>query len=125
MLSHVPFSDLMDYSWQAPLSMGFSRQGYWSGLSCPPPGDLPDPEIFTGRFFTAEPSGKPPNHRTYRECPKDILKNASESDSIMTQILELSEREFKITVAEKADNFQEQMGNRSSVMETPRTKRKH
>ena len=29
---------------QAPLSMGFSRQEYWSGLPCPPPGDLPDPE---------------------------------------------------------------------------------
>ena len=32
---------------QAPLSMGFSRQEYWSGLSCPPPGDLPDPGIQT------------------------------------------------------------------------------
>ena len=29
---------------QAPLSMEFSRQEYWSGLPCPPPGDLPDPE---------------------------------------------------------------------------------
>ena len=28
---------------QAPLSMEFSRQEYWSGLSCPPPGDLPSP----------------------------------------------------------------------------------
>ena len=28
---------------QAPLSMGFSRQEYWSELPCPPPGDLPDP----------------------------------------------------------------------------------
>ena len=28
---------------QAPLSMGFSRQEYWSGLPCPPPGDLSDP----------------------------------------------------------------------------------
>ena len=28
---------------QAPLSMGFSSQQYWSGLPCPPPGDLPDP----------------------------------------------------------------------------------
>ena len=46
---------------QAPLSMGFSRQGYWSGVPCPPPGDLPDPGIepmslpspaFAGRFFT-------------------------------------------------------------------------
>ena len=27
---------------QAPLSLGFSRQKYWSGLPCPPPGDLPD-----------------------------------------------------------------------------------
>ena len=30
---------------QAPLSMGFSRQGHWSGLPFPPPGDLPDPGI--------------------------------------------------------------------------------
>ena len=30
---------------QAPLSMGFHRQEYWSGLSFPPPGDLPDPGI--------------------------------------------------------------------------------
>ena len=30
---------------QAPLSMGFSRQKYWSGLPCPPPGDLPKPGI--------------------------------------------------------------------------------
>ena len=30
---------------QVPLSMGFSRQEYWSGLPFPPPGDLPDPRI--------------------------------------------------------------------------------
>ena len=30
---------------QTPLSMGFSRQEYWSGLPCHPPGDLPDPQI--------------------------------------------------------------------------------
>ena len=45
---------------QASLSMGFSRQEYWSGLPCPPPGDLPDPgfeptslmsQVPTGRFF--------------------------------------------------------------------------
>ena len=33
---------------QAPLSMGFSRQGYWSGLPFPSPGDLPDPDIEPG-----------------------------------------------------------------------------
>ena len=46
---------------QAPLSMGFSRQEYWSGLPCPPSGDLPDPGIepasltssaLAGGFFT-------------------------------------------------------------------------
>ena len=30
---------------QAPLSMGFCRQEYWTGLPCCPPGDLPDPGI--------------------------------------------------------------------------------
>ena len=32
---------------QAPLSLGFPRQEYWSGLSFPPPGDLPDPGMET------------------------------------------------------------------------------
>ena len=47
---------------QAPLSMGFSRQEYWSRLPCPPPGDLPEPGIepvspaLAGGFFTSEPS---------------------------------------------------------------------
>ena len=48
---------------QAPLSMGFSRQEYWSGLSFPSPGDIPDPRVkpaLAGGFFTTEPSGKPP-----------------------------------------------------------------
>ena len=35
--------DPMTVSCLAPLSMGFSRQEYWNGLPCPPPGDLPDP----------------------------------------------------------------------------------
>ena len=33
---------------QAPLSMGFPRQEYWSGFPCPPPGDFPDPGIKPG-----------------------------------------------------------------------------
>ena len=52
---------------QAPLSMGFSRQDSWSGVSFPPPGDLPDPGIelmspespaLAGRFFIIVPPGK-------------------------------------------------------------------
>ena len=34
-------------AYQAPLSLGFSSQEYWSGLPCPPPGDLPNPGIET------------------------------------------------------------------------------
>ena len=50
---------------QVPLSMGFPRQDYSNGLPFPFPRDLPDPGIKTaspalaGRFFTAEPPGKP------------------------------------------------------------------
>ena len=44
--SHVQlFATLWTVACQAPLSMGFSRQQYWSGLPSPPPGDLPNPGI--------------------------------------------------------------------------------
>ena len=35
----------MDIAHQSPLSMGFSKQEYWSGFPCSPPGDLPHPGI--------------------------------------------------------------------------------
>ena len=45
-LSHVRlFVTPWTVAHQALLSMGFSRQEYWSGFSCPPPGDLPDSRI--------------------------------------------------------------------------------
>ena len=44
--SHVRlFATLRTVARQAPQSVGFSRQEYWSGLPWPPPGDLPDPGI--------------------------------------------------------------------------------
>ena len=44
--SHAqPFATLRTVACQALLSMGFSRREYWSGLTCPPPGDIPDPGI--------------------------------------------------------------------------------
>ena len=49
---------------QAPLSMGFSREEYWSGLPFPSPGDLPDPGIkprspaLRAETLTSEPPGK-------------------------------------------------------------------
>ena len=66
-LSHFSHVWLFATPWtvahQAPLSKGFSRQEYWSGLPCPPPGDFPDPGIkfvstyvscIGGRFFTTD-----------------------------------------------------------------------
>ena len=49
--------------YHAPLSMGFSRQEYWSGLPCPPPGDLPDPGVKPASLKTLlhwQPASLPP-----------------------------------------------------------------
>ena len=61
-ITSVVFNSLQRYGLQqAPLSMAFPNQVYWSGLPCPPPWDLPDPGIkpaslmspaLAGRFFT-------------------------------------------------------------------------
>ena len=64
-LSHFSHVQFFVNPWtvarQASLSMGFSRQAYWSGLPCPPPGDVPNPGIepvslmspaLAGGFFT-------------------------------------------------------------------------
>ena len=42
------FGTLWTVARQAPLSIAFSRHEYWSGLPCPPPGDLPNPGIKPG-----------------------------------------------------------------------------
>ena len=64
------FVTLWTVAYQAPLSTGFPRQEYWSGLPCPPPGDLLDPldpgitpvslasPVLAGEFFITEPPGK-------------------------------------------------------------------
>ena len=76
--------DPMDYTHQAPLCMRFSRQEYWSGLSFPPPTDLPDSGIepeppatsaLAGRFFTTEPPGKPNRYNTVcQSCLNEIAR---------------------------------------------------
>ena len=63
------FATLWTVAHQAPLSMGFSRQEYWSGLPCPSPGDLPGPGIkpvslmcaaLAGEFFTTNATREAP-----------------------------------------------------------------
>ena len=61
------FVTLRNVVCQAPLSMGFSRQEYWSGLPFPSPQNLPKPEIeptspaLTGGFFTTVLPGPAPH----------------------------------------------------------------
>ena len=70
----------MDYNQQAPLSMGFPRQEYQSGLPFPSQGDLPNPGIkpespeLAGGFFTTEPPGKPlvSVRVVIKQCPESI-----------------------------------------------------
>ena len=68
-------------AYQAPLSMGFSRQEYWNGVPCPPPGDLPDPGIDSespalgGGFLTTVPSEKPIYHHTFDQTHRMYNKS--------------------------------------------------
>ena len=68
-------------AYQAPPSMGFSRQECWSGLPFPSPGELPDPGIEPGSptlqadALPSEPPGKrSPNEDNYK---KNVLKKVS------------------------------------------------
>ena len=67
-LSHFSHIRLFMTIWTTPLSMGFSRQEYWSGLPCPPPRDLSDPGMefmslmssaLAGGSLPLAPPGKP------------------------------------------------------------------
>ena len=68
---------------QAPLSIGFPRQEYWSRFPFPPPGDLPNPGIkpmspaspaLAGRFFTTEPLEDPMNDFALSKPAKERLR---------------------------------------------------
>ena len=93
MLSHFSHVQLFVTLWtvarQAPLSMGFSRQEYWSGLPCLPPGDLPNPGIET--VSPAAPvlqadslPGKPINNNSIISITKslfNIISNHEEDEA--------------------------------------------
>ena len=75
---------------QASLSMQFFSQEYWSGLPCPPPGDLsnsgikpksPEAPTLAGRFFTTEPPGKPTiiTDKNSKQCPEHRIKKKKNS----------------------------------------------
>ena len=77
------FATLWTIAHQTALSMGFSRQEYWKGLPCPPPGHLPDPGIepaslkaaaLAGGFFTISAHlGSPNGHYKYYSKHSNIF----------------------------------------------------
>ena len=70
------YCDPLDH--KAPLSMGFSRQEYWSGLTFPPPGDLPSPGIepasAAGSLQVSSLPSEPPGTLRTTPSPPAIMK---------------------------------------------------
>ena len=99
MLSHFSHDQLFANLWTAArqglLSMGFSRQEYWSGLPHPPPGDLPNPGIepaslaspaLAGRFFTTNASWEVPPNST--NISKKKKKNLGLANGALTRMMQ-------------------------------------
>ena len=87
------FATLWTVAYQAPPSMGFSRQEYWSGLPFPSPGDLPNPGIeprspaLEADALTSEPPGKPINVILNGKKPKAFLLNSGVRHSCLLSLL--------------------------------------
>ena len=95
MLSYFSCVQLCATLWtvahQTPLSMGFSKHEYWSGLPCSPPGDLPNPGIksaslmspaLAGRFFTTSTTWEALNKLIckYKLCDFDFILDDGDGD---------------------------------------------
>ena len=81
---------------QSPLSVGFSRQEYWSRLPFPPPEDLPDPWIkhkspvslaLAGGFFSTVPPGKP-----YKDVRHHLICNSQNPKPPKCPVIKKSDR---------------------------------
>ena len=93
------FATLWTSACQATLSMGFPRQEYWSGLPCPPPGDLPDSGIepasllspaLASRYFTTSttwgtlnlPYDQQSQYWSYHNSREQVLVKSGKSTKI-------------------------------------------
>ena len=101
------FATLWTVACQAPLYMRFSREEYWSGLPCPPPGNLPDPgteaaslmcPALAGRFFTTSATWEAPLHwyspSKYFICIKTIpnKKKCKKAKWLSEEALQIAEK---------------------------------
>ena len=81
MLSRFSRVQLFETLWtvapQVPLSIRFSRQEYWSGSPCPPPGDLPDPGIKTESPASTASAGVVLHHWSHLGSPMALCPRPS------------------------------------------------
>ena len=94
LLSRVQlFATPWTVAYQAPQSMEFSRQEYWSGLPLPSPGDLPDPGIvprspeLQADTLPSEPPGKPQRKHILKSKPTTHHESESDSCSVVSDSL--------------------------------------
>ena len=103
--------DHMTVARQAPLSMGFCRQEYWSGLPCPPPGDLPNPGVQP--MPPAAPALQEDslllNHWCGPKLTYDIIfvSSAQQSDSIFLNIMKWIAMISLVTMCDHRDFLQD------------------
>src|SRR5574340_180405 len=91
-LSCLTLCYFIDCNCKAPLSMGFPRQEYWSGLPFPSPRDFPNPGIETAspelvdRFFTTESPGKPKlnNNKTVLHLNRKTISLTTKPEKLVS-----------------------------------------
>ena len=94
------FATLWTVACQVPLSLGFSRQEYWSGLPFPSPGDLPNPGIEPGSptlqadALTSEPPGKPHPPPPKKNTLEGINSRISEAEERISELEDKSSLHF-------------------------------
>ena len=111
----------MDCSHQAPLSVGFFRQEYWSGLPFPSPGDLPNPGVEPGSpalqadALSSQPPGKP---------KRDLWHNIKHTNIRIIGVPEEEEKKgyekiFEEIIVENFPNVKEETVNQVQEAQSP------
>ena len=120
-LSHVQlFETPWTVAYQAPPSMGVSRQKYWSGLPFPSPGDLPDPGIEPGSpalqadTLTSQPPGKPQECSNYH-----TIVVISHTSKVILKILQARFQQYmKRELPDVQTGFRKGRGTRDQIANT-------
>ena len=86
--SHVQFfASLWTVAHQAPLSMGFSREEYWSGLPYPPPRDLPNPRVELASSMSPALAGRfSATNATWEALYEEYIRQNAVLDDSQTEI---------------------------------------